>query len=337
MGRHRWILAIKVALGAALIVFVSRSLDMSRLTAALAGAKASAFLVACLLMAVGVALNSVRWRIVMKALGHRMRFGEAALATFELVFFQQLAPAGVGGDIARGVRAYDNGIPASTAAVSVIVDRGLGLLFVAETLIAARFVRPSALLSDRSFFVLFALAVAVVGGAALAVALGAWLDTRSVRKLFRPASRLLSDFSSCMRTPIFVVQTQGVLALSNVAYITSFAFCAEALGVDMGWWDALIVVQGLVLASLLPISIGGWGVRESAALILFQPLGVGKAQAVGVSVLFGLVLTALAAVGAAIWFLSGYRRLKSRKASQDRTYALGAPLVEPARAGGAPI
>ncbi len=334
MTRYRWIVAVKIAIGVVLVGVVWRSLDSASLIAALAGARASMFAAACLLLCVGVALNAARWRLVMRELGHELSAKSAAFASFESMFFQQLLPAGVGGDIARGVRAYDSGIPATPAALSVVIDRGLGLLFVAESLIVSRFVVRSALIGDRAFAVLLALAVIVVVGAATAVAIGAGVESLPLPKWLSPLGLLTGRFSGCMRSSGFVARTQAVLVASNAANITAFYFCARALDVDIGWGDGLIVVQGLVLASLIPVSIGGWGVRESAALVLFAPLGVDRAHAVAVSVLYGLVLTTLAALGAGMWLTSGYRRVRMRSACQDEAIGVPAPGSAEALAAG---
>jgi hypothetical protein len=72
-----------------------------------------------------------------------------------------------------------------------------------------------------------------------------------------------------------------------------------------------MVIQGMVLVSMLPISVGGWGLRESAAVLLFAPLGVDAAHAMAVSVIFGLVLTVLGAFGAIIWTASAHSRISS--------------------------
>jgi hypothetical protein len=77
-------------------------------------------------------------------------------------------------------------------------------------------------------------------------------------------------------------------------------------------WDAAIVIQGMVLVSVLPISVGGWGLRESAAILPFAPLGVYAAHSMAVSVLFGLVLTLRGGFGAIIWIASAYRRISPR-------------------------
>ena len=67
-------------------------------------------------------------------------------------------------------------------------------------------------------------------------------------------------------------------------------------------------MQGVTLATVLPASVGGWGLREGAAVLLMAPLGFASSQATALSILFGLLITALGLVGALVWILSSYRR-----------------------------
>ena len=83
---------------------------------------------------VGAVLQSIARPISLRA---------ALTATFESVFFQQVVPAGIGGDISRGVRASDSGVSPQWALIGVVIDRGVGLLFVSMTIVVAAAVAQS--------------------------------------------------------------------------------------------------------------------------------------------------------------------------------------------------
>jgi uncharacterized membrane protein YbhN (UPF0104 family) len=221
----------------------------------------------------------------MRSVAQPISLRAAMVATFESVFFQQVVPAGIGGEVSRGVRAYDAGVSPQWAFIGVVIDRGLGLLFVAVTMVGAAAVVQSPLTGGRAFNALYLTSIGILLGAACAVAIGAcrmpgWLPERAA-----PVVALLRAFSRCMRSLRFLSRVSALLVCSNIAYIASFFFCARALDVPNTAWDAAIVIQGMVLVSVLPISVGGWGLRESATVLLFAPLGVGAAHAMAVSVL----------------------------------------------------
>ena len=60
----------------------------------------------------------------------------------------------------------------------------------------------------------------------------------------------------------------------------------------------------VVLIMTIPISIGGWGVRETAMVALFGLIGVSNEGALVLSVLIGLVGMVSALPGGLIWLLS---------------------------------
>jgi hypothetical protein len=56
--------------------------------------------------------------------------------------------------------------------------------------------------------------------------------------------------------------------------------------------DCLLLTPPIMLVAALPISVGGWGVREQAFITGFNLVGVPAVQAVLVSVLFGIIVPA---------------------------------------------
>ena len=56
-----------------------------------------------------------------------------------------------------------------------------------------------------------------------------------------------------------------------------------------------------VLAQVLPISIGGWGVREAAAITLFPMTGIDATSALLVSIMFGILIFLATLPGVLFW------------------------------------
>ena len=67
-------------------------------------------------------------------------------------------------------------------------------------------------------------------------------------------------------------------------------------------WISL--VPPVMLIMTIPISIGGWGVRETAMVTFFGLIGVSGEGAFALSVVFGLTGMAVAIPGGIIWFMS---------------------------------
>ena len=68
---------------------------------------------------------------------------------------------------------------------------------------------------------------------------------------------------------------QGALSLGVVAtYLAVFAACALALQQPLPLVGVMTIVPLVLLSMVMPISIGGWGVREAVAASLWPLLGI---------------------------------------------------------------
>jgi glycosyltransferase 2 family protein len=145
-------------------------------------------------------------------------------------------------------------------------------------------------------------------GATAAAGLGAVIEKSYLPSWLGPVVTLLQTFTTLLRSHERMIRIAGYMLISNGLTILSFWMCCRSLGIGLNFWDAGIILQGMVLAATIPVSIGGWGLREGAAVALFAGLGIGGAEAVGAAVLLGGVLTCLGIFGALVWAQSSYRR-----------------------------
>jgi len=83
----------------------------------------------------------------------------------------------------------------------------------------------------------------------------------------------------------------------------------RGLDLPVTWVDCLALIPPVILATTLPISIGGWGVREGAMVVALGAIGVPAEGALVLSVVVGLVGMASALPGGLIWLLGGDRRM----------------------------
>ena len=78
----------------------------------------------------------------------------------------------------------------------------------------------------------------------------------------------------------------------------AFTLCAAATGTVLPPLAVISVVPLVLTAMVLPVSVGGWGVREGAAAALWPVLGASAEAGVAASVAFGLVILAASLPGA---------------------------------------
>jgi uncharacterized protein (TIRG00374 family) len=221
-------------------------------------------------------------------------------------FFNQALPSSVGGDAVRIWCAYRAGLNLSAAANTVIIDRALTLcslllltaaglpwLFEIITDPAARWALSAVIFSGvAGFGVLLALR-------RLPQFIARWRVVRVLLGLAALARKVMSRARYAL--PVILLSVLSFIAFALIVYCI-----AHAMQLDVTLRDCVLLVPPVILITIVPVSIAGWGVREGAMVVAFGFINVPASAAFAVSILFGLTLAAASLPGSLLWWLSGY-------------------------------
>src|SRR5262249_1373096 len=116
----------------------------------------------------------------------------------------------------------------------------------------------------------------------IAALLETWDLTKPLGKLARAAARALSASPAGVRV-FGIAVTVHLLTIMSVWSIAR----AQALAFPLA--DAAVLFTVMTAIAILPVSVGGWGLRELAVVALLQAHGISAEQALFFSVSFGLV------------------------------------------------
>jgi len=194
------------------------------------------------------------------------------------------------------------------AVTGVVLDRITGLIGLA-LLIAIGLPLLMQRTTENSAVLGFALVLAAFGAGLLAVFGIARLSETGfggagrvfIIRLSRLLARLLRHPGEAMTIFPLAVATHILMVL--IAYVS-----ADALRLDFSFLDCLIVVPASILIATLPISLGGWGVREGAMAAGFGLIGADAGGAVALSIVMGLQLVLVGLAGGAVWFFGDAAR-----------------------------
>ncbi len=81
---------------------------------------------------------------------------------------------------------------------------------------------------------------------------------------------------------------QVILSLS--IHIFTFAgvyMIARAFGVDLPLYAFMVIMPPVILLTIIPISLAGWGVREVSMVSLLSYSGIAQETALSISIIFG--------------------------------------------------
>ena len=270
---------LRILLPAALLALVLWAVDPAAAWAELRGARIAPLAGALALSQVVIAASALRWADTARRLGQPLGRGEAIGEYYVSSLLNQVLPGGVAGDAVRAWRGRRRG-GAARVARGVMIERLSGQVAVAAALILGLMLGgvPG---TGR-------LVAAFLGGLALVLA-GLAL-----------ARGFGGDLRRAWATPGAALVQGGLNAAVAAALIAGFALCAHAVGTDLGWQAALSLVPVCLAAMLVPVGIGGLGLREGAAAVLWPLAGFAPEAGVAASVLFGLVALCGALPGAAI-------------------------------------
>ena len=297
-------IVLKFGFAAVCLWYVTRSIDFSDL-GKLAGTvnfPLAGFSV--LMIMVQIPLIGIRWCKIVDALasdGTRVPRTPFLAITAIGLFFGQVAPNLVG-DSVRVWMVARLGKPWRQGLISVLIDRGVGVgALLAIAFLVLLFPTGLAALGDSRIIVvsifgaILAIALAVLFLApVIAPVLSGWRATRLLGAFALASSDVLLRRSAGRKiiTIAVVVHVFSIIAVWSLGH---------AQGFDLSVIDSAVLFAVMVGVSLVPITIGGWGLRELAMTSLLQLNGVSSERALLFSVSFGLVVFAASSVGAVVW------------------------------------
>jgi glycosyltransferase 2 family protein len=315
-----FVFLIKAAITMSLIVVIFMKIDFSVLARHLDGGGAAYLFLGTLLLASNVLVVGARWWLLLRRLGvEALSLGYAMAGTYASVFVGQATPGAIGVDAVRGWLCYARGVALRTTIMSLVTDRLVALVGLVGVSAVVWYWQFD--VAGRSVGWQIAILAAVVAtGAAFVL----WLMPAMTQGLAKrwPALRRLHELVAIVRfTALSRAGAAGLLLSCVVVAITvnAVVLFAHGFGVALAPSVAYLVVPIAILFSSLPISIGGWGVREASlsyGLILFG-LKADDAALLALALGIGLLLASLPG-GVVMLMLGGQARPALHRAGSGR-------------------
>lgn len=320
MTKNRLLFLAKIAISAGLIWFLFGKIDLGAAADRALSAEPLYMAVGCLLLGVQMGIGGGRWWCVMRTMKSPLNIFEAVRLFWIGNFFSQVLPSSVGGDPVRVYLAYKDGMALRVAINSVLLERIVALVsLVVLVVIVQPWFLPNLNDQDQRT-VLMSLGILVASTAiGLAVLTNVdrlparWRQYRVAHAMVNLASDTRRVFFSRKHTAsILIVGVMSQINLSLVVY-----FLGLSLQVPASLIDYLVIMPVVVLVTTIPISIAGWGVRESAMVAALALVGVPGDGAFVLSILVGIMTVVAMMPGGMLWVLGRGRgeRVSASEAS----------------------
>ena len=257
----------------------------------------------------GFVFCSARWRLVLA--DSSVAFSRLRAYRGYLVgsFYSIFLPGVIGGDAVRiGLCVSQTKCKIGTAIASVLVERIAGVVALLSFLLFASLLFPTSLSSiitlESTALVTVMASVGIL--AMVAVVLGRrlwvkWLPRESTRRMWSFVHSGVDVLSALRGETIGAVLVLS--ALFQAADIAVAFLLSQAIGLAVPLPVFFAIIPFVYLATLLPISLGGLGVREGALVFLLSGLGVATSDAVTLSFLIYLNRVVVGGIGGLLQFI----------------------------------
>jgi glycosyltransferase 2 family protein len=278
---------LKALVTVAALWLVVRNYDVSRVLAAVAHANGGRLTLVAAITAIQLAVQVWRWQLVHRCLtAVRAPFWTLFLGFGRGLLYGQLFPSTLGTDAIR-VATIAPSAGVQMAARSVICDRFLGLLgllaIVAATL-------PLFAVFVDAGLPLLTLAGVTFGSLGAAAAFLLWPRLLElVPYVGRFGAAAMRDLGAVIAPGRSGFAIGGLTLLTHLSSVGLFAAIAWALDVRISLLASLLVIPPTLLIISVPVSLGGWGVREAAVASGLVMMHADPVGGIAVSVLYGLV------------------------------------------------
>jgi glycosyltransferase 2 family protein len=296
---------LKILISAALLYFSLRKINLSELVSRINVSSLAWIALAIAVTFLQIFLGVLRWREISAECGAPLDTKQAMRYNVIGTFFNQTLPSSIGGDAVRLWLVARNGAGWRAATYSIFVDRAIGLIALA-IIIVASLPWSYNLITDphgRSALLLVDLA-ALAGGLSFLVLgvlpwpwLKRWWATHHIHACAVITNRVIFSRD---RGPKVAVLSVLVHVLAVV-----IAWCVvQSIAAPVVFGQIFQLVPPVMLITMMPISIAGWGVREATMGLAFGYAGLMPNEGVNVSLLFGAVYFLVGVAGGLVWILS---------------------------------
>jgi len=301
---------LKLILSGLLLAYLVWALDLSSVGLVLQHADWRLFAAACLCLLFGQALSAMRWAWLARGLGLTVRMARKVQLYFLGMFLSLFLPSIIGGDVARGyllAKGKENaGWPAAASVILERINGVLGLMLV---------------VSLCMFFLPVPMLLVLLWNAGLLVLLLILCTTPWWwPRLLRSAWVVNRDGRGSgwkrlqINSPAFRQAWWKSLPLSlmfQALVVQAHVFLGMAVGLELSWFAYGFMVCLVALASALPLSFNGFGIREAGYIGLAVYFGASSEAAAAMAALWVLVLVVAALPGGLIlWRMGGTQALK---------------------------
>ncbi len=311
------LLRIGISIILLILLFKFSKIDTRELISDIKSANGILLAVAFIIFFIVYALGFLRWQMLLKAVGINIPLTRLVISFSGGLFFSILLPSTIGGDVVRTADLAQHSKKTKEVIATVFLDRlsgyiGLVLLVLPVLLLGSGLVRDKVVFLSVAVIILLLVFILLV------------LFNKSIYSgitgfLSSPGAGKIKEWIKNLHREIHIFRHQRKIIIYNLtlSFIiqaispVSIYFIALSLGIKTSLVYFFIFIPIIGAITLLPISMGGLGVRENFFAVYFAKVGISKQLAVAMSLLSFFFIIIYGVIGGLIYVLTvRHRRMQ---------------------------
>jgi hypothetical protein len=253
-----------------------------------------------------LAVDALRWHLLLGGVSPYRGLFRLYLIGW---YFSLFLPTTVGGDAVRVLGVTRIGVRAGEAVSSVLLDRVVGFVTLIGIFAVGAGAAPWIVARAAEHFEwslgwipMSALAITGVAGMVSFVLVG-----RRVPKVACFLTDAAAVWHRLRVAPGLAGAAIAVSVVGQAGFIAAWLLVSAGLRLDVPVMAFVVFVPLVSVATMLPITVSGLGIREGVWALLMAPFGVPAADAVVCSLLFYVASLAVGGIGGVLFVRSGLR------------------------------
>jgi uncharacterized membrane protein YbhN (UPF0104 family) len=313
---------LRLAAGVTILWFLWRQVGAEPFKQGLRAVTWQAVLAAVTLTFLTTLCSAWRWRVVARALGVDIALPVAVRAYYQSLFLNSVLVGGVLGDVHRAVTHGRRAGDVVRGLRAVAWERLCGQVIQAVVTVVVLVTLPSPVRPALPYVLV---GIVVTAGCAALAARGA--AHRGHSRLGRAAQVVAADLRHGLLSPGVWPQLALASLLVVAGHTATFVIAARVAGSDAPLGELIALLMVVQTALVIPLSIGGWGLREGVAAWAFGAAGLGAATGVTVSTLYAVLMLIAVAPGAVFLLIGAVRRRRDHRQPAESTEPDPEPLT----------
>ena len=246
------------------------------------------FFYTLIILFISLLLYPYKWWVILRFLGMKLSFGLIYNLNLVASFYNMVLPTRLGGDFLKYfILTKNNDTNGEKIAASILIDRIFNLIAIAIIFIV------STINTSYNYYSIYFWIISIFGTSLVLVKITPKiLNFKNIRRFKLIKSMFISFdylniFFNSFKKSIFIILTSFVNVM--VTFFMSYSI-GLAIGIEISFSYYLYFMSLTSIVTIIPISLGGFGIREGIYIHFLGILNVSKELALSLSIVSYLLM-----------------------------------------------